>query len=244
MIGAARADQRDLVADIDAERLREAGADRDAAGIVEIEQPAAVLDRPGDLLHADQVGAANAAHQHAGAAGGRAGGERLALDDRHRRVHAGHCGDPLRDLVVVGEVALDRLDDDVAVDAEDLVEKLDAEAVHHRHHDDERRDAEHDPEEREAGDDGDEGFLAARPEIAERQHPFERRERPRRLDPRRRGLGHRSSAPADARHQPIDRRVDRQRLALARRSPLDLDFAALRAARPDDQLPGKPDQVH
>ncbi len=59
----------------------------------------------------------------------------------------GTVANALRDLVVVGEIALDRLHDDVAVDPEDLVEELGAEAVHHRHHDDERRDAEHDSEE-------------------------------------------------------------------------------------------------
>jgi hypothetical protein len=54
----------------------------------------------------------------------------------------------------------------MAVEAEDLVEQFLAEAVHHRHHDDQRGDAEHDAEEREAGDDGDEAFLATRPQIA------------------------------------------------------------------------------
>ena len=38
-------------------------------------------------------------------AAARAGGERLALDDRHRRLHAGHRGDALGHRVVVGEVA-------------------------------------------------------------------------------------------------------------------------------------------
>ena len=67
---------------------------------------------------------------------------------------------------------------DMAVEAQDLVEQLLAEAVHHRHHDDERGDAQQDAEEGEAGDDRDEAFLAPRPQVAQGQHPLERSERP------------------------------------------------------------------
>src|ERR1700722_20366576 len=63
----------------------------------------------------------------------------------------------------------------MAVEAENLVEQLGAEPVHHRHHDDEGGDPEHDAQKREAGDDRDESFLAPGPQVAQRQHPFERR---------------------------------------------------------------------
>ena len=82
----------------------------------------------------------------------------------------------------------------MAVEAEDLVEQLLAETVHHRHHDDQRRDAEHDAEERKAGDDRDEAFLAARAQIAPGQHPLEGRKR-RGSDWLAHGLIHRSIIP-------------------------------------------------
>ena len=61
----------------------------------------------------------------------------------------------------------------VPVEPEDLREQLMPEAVHHGHHDDQRSNAEHDAEERETGDDRDESFLAARPQVASGQQPFE-----------------------------------------------------------------------
>ena len=85
----------------------------------------------------------------------------------------------LRHRVVVVERPADLVDDDVAVEPEDLGEQLVAEAVHHRHDDDEGGDAQHDAGEREAGDDGDEAFLAARPQVAARDHPLVGGERPR-----------------------------------------------------------------
>ena len=90
----------------------------------------------------------------------------------------GDLGDALGDRLPVGERRFERLHQQMAVEAEDLVEQFLAEAVHHRHHDDQRRDAEHDAEEGEPGDDRDESLLAPRPQVAQRQHPFERREGP------------------------------------------------------------------
>src|SRR5690606_26674046 len=69
------------------------------------------------------------------------------------------------------------VDDDVAIDPEDLLEELIAEAVHHGHDDDQRRYAEQDAYERKPRDDRDEALLAPGPEIAKRQHPLEGRER-------------------------------------------------------------------
>jgi hypothetical protein len=74
--------------------------------------------------------------------------------------------DALGDVLPVGQRRFQRLHQQMAVEAEDLVQQFLAEAVHHRHHDDQRGDAEHDAEEREAGDDRNESFLAPRPQIA------------------------------------------------------------------------------
>ena len=85
--------------------------------------------------------------------------------------------DALGDVLPVGQRRFQRLHQQMAVEAEDLVEQFLAEAVHDGHHDDQRGDAEHDAEEGKAGDDGDEAFLATRPQIAPGQQPFEWRER-------------------------------------------------------------------
>ena len=119
---------------------------------------------------------AHAAHQHADA---------LKADDASAcpstigAASRTPCTPLMRSATVlpVGQRRLQRLHQQMAVEAEDLVEQLLAEAVHHRHDDDQRRDAEHDAEEGEPGNDRDESFLAARAQIAQRQHPFEWRER-------------------------------------------------------------------
>ncbi len=61
----------------------------------------------------------------------------------------------------------------MAVHADDLVDQFLAKAVHDGHHDNQRRNAEHDAEERETGNDGDEAFLATRPQVAPGHQPFE-----------------------------------------------------------------------
>ena len=73
----------------------------------------------------------------------------------------------------------------MAVEAQNLVEQFVAEAVHHGHDDDQGGDSEHDAKEGEPGDDRDESLLPPRAQVAQRQHPFERRKRPRPL-----GFGH------------------------------------------------------
>ena len=105
-------------------------------------------------------------------------GHRLPLDQRQHLLDARDRRRAAGRLVVVVEVvAADLVDDDVAVEAQDLAEQLLAEAVHDRHHGDQREHAEQDAQEREAGEDGDEALAAARPQIAQRQHPFEGRKR-------------------------------------------------------------------
>jgi hypothetical protein len=82
------------------------------------------------------------------------------------------------DVTIIVKGPVDGLQDQMAVDAENLVQKFGAKAVHHRHHDNERRDAQHDPKEREAGDNGDEGLFAPSAQIAQRDHPFKAGEWP------------------------------------------------------------------
>ncbi|MHC2692588.1 hypothetical protein ACVME9_005079 [Bradyrhizobium liaoningense] len=98
------------------------------------------------------------------------------------------------DVLPVGQRRFQWLDQDVAVEPQDLVEQLFAEAVHHGHHDDQRRDAQHDAEKGEPGDDRDESLLPPRPQIARRQHPLEWRKR-RSLHGFGHGLIHRSIIP-------------------------------------------------
>ena len=165
--------------------LGELRADRDALPVVEAgERP--LRDVAGDAGQALEILPADAAHQRAGRAIGRAG-EGLALDQRQRKRHARDLADPIRYCLVVGQRRLDPLQEHVAVEADHLLHEVMPEAVHHRHDDDQRRDAEHDAEEGEPGDDGDRPLGIARAQIAERDHPFEGRKRPRR--PRRRGGG-------------------------------------------------------
>ena len=117
----------------------------------------ALLDVVGDRAEPREVGRANAAHQHAIGIE-RRGGQRLALDHRRGEAHARHHRDAAGDRFPIGQRRIERLDQQVAVEPEDLVEQLLAEAVHHRHHDDEGRDPEHDAEEGEPGDDRDEAL--------------------------------------------------------------------------------------
>ena len=165
------AHQRDAVAGAQRELIGEPAPDRHALAVVEAFERA-LPDLVGDRGKLGKIGAAHAAHQHAGRVE-RRGRQRLAFDHRRRQHDAVDLGDPLGDLLPVGQRRFQRLDQQVAVEPEDLVEQFLAEAVHHRHDDDEGRDAEHDAEEREAGDDRDESFLAPRAQIAQRQHPFE-----------------------------------------------------------------------
>ena len=58
------------------------------------------------------------------------------------------------------------LDDGMAVEADDLVEQLGAEAVHHAHHDDQRGDAERDRDQADRGDEEDEPLALAGKQIA------------------------------------------------------------------------------
>src|SRR6185369_2141820 len=69
-------------------------------------------------------------------------------------------------------VAIIALDDSVAVEAHDLVEKLGAEAVHYAHHDDQRRDAERNREQADARDEEDEALALLRQQVTPGEHPL------------------------------------------------------------------------
>ena len=105
-------------------------------------------------------------------------GQHLPVDQRDRVFDAGDAVDALGDRRIVVERHVDRLHDQMAVDAEDAGQQLGAKAVHHRHDDDQRRDAEHDAEEGDRGDHRDHRLLAPRAQIAPGDHALEGRERP------------------------------------------------------------------
>ncbi len=76
------------------------------------------------------------------------------------------------DLAPVAQLPAIALHHGMAVQPDDLVEQLGAEAVHHAHHDDQRGDAEHHRDEAEPRDDGDERLALARQQIAAGDHAF------------------------------------------------------------------------
>ena len=110
----------------------------------------------------------------------RRGQHHLAFDQRHDGLHARRRCQALRKVRVIVERSGSGhlVDDDVPVEAKDLLEELIAEAVHDGHHDDQRGNTEQDADEREARDDGDETFLAPGAQVTQCQHPLEWRERP------------------------------------------------------------------
>jgi hypothetical protein len=118
----------------------------------------------------------NAANEHAGGILCRRG-QRRTVDHGNGKPYARHLADALGDILPIRQRRFERLHQKVTVQADDLVHQLLSEAVHDGHHDDQRRNAEHDAEEREAGNDGDEAFLATRPQVAPGQQPFECRKR-------------------------------------------------------------------
>ena len=148
-----------------------AASDRDALPFVEALERA-LLDLVGDRGQRGEIGGAHAAHQHPGGIE-RRGGKRLAFHDRGGQLQAFDLGDAGGDRLPVGQRRVQRLDQQMAVEAQNLVEQFLAESIHHRHDDDQGRNAEHDAEERKAGDDRDKSLLPPRPQIAQRQHPFE-----------------------------------------------------------------------
>jgi hypothetical protein len=162
--------QREIVAGTHRELVGQPPSDGDALALVETVQ-AALLDVLGDGSEFVEIARAHAAHQHAGSVIGRRR-QSLAFDHGSRQPYARHLGKAVGHLLPVRQGGIDRLNKEMAVEAENLVEEFLAKAVHHRHDDDQRRHAEHDAGEGKAGDHRDEAFLAPRAQIAPRQHPL------------------------------------------------------------------------
>src|SRR6266568_631439 len=148
----------------------------------------------------------------------------------------------------------------MAVEAQNLVEQLLAETVHHRHDDNQGGHAEHDPEERKSGIDRNESFLPPRPQVAKRQHPLERSERmgagrlthssvprlPIAYDSGRFTPYSEAEGPKDtiaSCDQAFDRIGRAHQLAAAISPLLELDFASGKPFRPYQDLPGNADQI-
>ena len=87
-------------------------------------------------LRGDVAGEERATREHAVA-------ERGEVVDQRRLVDV-LALDLLDHVLVVGELPFDRVGGEVAVEPENFMEKLAAEAVHHCHDDNQCRDAEHD----------------------------------------------------------------------------------------------------
>ena len=173
--GPARGYQGDGVSDAHAQGVGETRADGDAFQAVESVE-GAEADVVGNHGQRFEAILADAAHE-AGHGMLRSGRHGLALDQGHRILDAGNGAQTLDGVGVgVEVVAADLLHDGVAVEAQDLVEQLLAEAVHNGHHRYQREHAEQDAEEREAGQHRDEALTAPCPQVAQRQHPFEGRE--------------------------------------------------------------------
>src|SRR6185312_7070813 len=170
---ATRRDKRDLVTRADRERVGEPAANGDALPLIEAFQ-GPLLDIVGDGGKLFEVLKPDAADKNA-AGVERRGSEGLSLDNWRGEPDARHLVDARGDVRPIGERLFQRLDQEMAVNAENLAQKLMPEAVHHRHDDDERRHAEHDAEEGEPGNNRDESFFAPRPQVAQREHPFVRR---------------------------------------------------------------------
>jgi len=255
---AARSNQRHAVADAQRQLIGQSPSNRHPLPCVEAFERA-LPDVVGDGWQLREIGGAHAAHQHTGCIE-RRGGQRLALDDRRGQDDPGHPGNALGDRLPVGQRLFQRLDQQMSVQAQNLVEQFLAEAVHHRHHDDQRGDAQHDAEEGKRGIDRDESLLPPRPQISQRQHPFERSERvgaaclahrivPRPPDftrfwpfqalPCRPKQGRR---PCSWR-QSFDCIGRAHQLAAAVSPLLDLDLALGKPFRPDQDLPGNADEV-
>src|ERR1019366_5993890 len=77
---------------------------------------------------------ADAADQHT-AGVERRGRQRLAFHDRRRQPDAFDAGDARGNVFPIGERLFQRLDQQMAIEAENLVEQFLAKAVHYRHHD-------------------------------------------------------------------------------------------------------------
>ena len=168
---AARRNQSQIIANLQRQLVGKSAADGDALALVESVERA-LLDVVGDRTELGKVGAPNAAHQHPVGVEWRRR-QRLAFHHRCRKAHALHLRYAHRHLIPIGERRIDRLDQHMAIEPENLVKQLLAEAIHHRHHDNEGRHSNGEAEERDRGDERNKPLAPPRAQIAHRQHPFE-----------------------------------------------------------------------
>src|SRR5215207_5042529 len=121
----------------------------------------------------DGVGAdvrnAHAAHQYAFDPAVGRGHERL-LDQRQRRGYARSLPRLVSNLLPIAQAPVIALNDGVTVEADDLVEQLGPEAVHHAHDDDQGGDAQRYGADAEAGNDEDEALALGRQQITAGEH--------------------------------------------------------------------------
>src|SRR5690606_13853906 len=89
----------------------------------------------------------DAAYERTRASANTACSQNLSLNERDGIAHALHALDTSCDGSIVVKGAVDRLDDQVTVDAKNPRQKLGTETVHHGHDDDQRRNTKHDPDE-------------------------------------------------------------------------------------------------
>ena len=169
-------DQRDLPAHGHAQLPRQPGADDHRIVAPEILQragPQAVVDG-GQLGH---VLRPHAPHHHPGiGVDPGIGGHHLPVQHRQRLDNARYPGDAGGGGIIAGHRPHFGLDGDMAGQAQDGLQELHPEPVHHAHHDDEGGHPQGDPDQREQRDDRDEAFLALGAQVAGRDHPLERRE--------------------------------------------------------------------
>jgi hypothetical protein len=162
--------QRDQIAELQAEIFGHARADGHAFGGVKIVERA-LPQIAGDKGHLGEVGSAHAL-DHGASAPGAAWPLRhhLALDHWDGELDAVDLIDAISNRSIVVKLAVDRMQDDMAVDAQNAVQQFGAKAVHHRHDDNQRGDAEHDAQKRNDGDPGGDALLALGAQIAPGDH--------------------------------------------------------------------------
>ena len=141
---AARGNKSDAVARPQRQLVGKPASDCNPLPLVEALKRA-LPDVVGDRRQLQQIGGANPAREDACGAE-RRGCKRLAFDNGRGELDAVHLGNPVGNILPVGQRRFQRLDQEVAVKAQDLFEQLLPEPVHHRHDDDEGGNAEHDAE--------------------------------------------------------------------------------------------------
>ena len=161
-------EERHLVADLHAEGLGQLLADRQPGVVVEtVERP--LPDIALDAGQALEVGLRDAAHQGAGLLLLRGNAGRV-LDHGKGEGDAGNFFQIVRDFAVIGQGRVDRLDENMAVDADQLGNHLVAHAVHHRHDDDQGHHPDRDAGDGEPGDRRRQPAAPARAHVAQGQH--------------------------------------------------------------------------